>query len=219
VNFGRRWRVPKLVLAIPGSAEFLARAPGVWQKRTAIIKARFPSPLPLLNPPTSHPSSLPRAPALPRSLALSTVHFPCRVSRPAPRLVASRLASPRFGSCCCRVLARSRSSVRSVLLRRVVAYPPSTVARFESERGDRWRASARVERKKSAGLTTGDGRRGIDRANIGDQESARSLRGYNRDAAAGYNSDGYYRPTLPRINDADSWKIRLPVFSEGTGEL
>lgn len=30
-------------------------------------------------------------------------------------------------------------------------------------------AGARVERKKSAGLTTGDGRR-IDRANIGDQE-------------------------------------------------
>jgi len=120
VNFGRRWRVPKLVLAIPGSAEFLARAPGVWQKRTAIIKARFPSPLPLLNPPSlplpCHSLSRSRALALSRSLALSlsrslalsTVHFPCRV---ASRRVASRRVSPRFASLRLVLLPCARSLV------------------------------------------------------------------------------------------------------------
>lgn len=147
MNFGRRWRVPKLVLAIPGSAEFLARTPGVWQKRAAIIKAHHPS-TPLL---------------------------------PVPRRIYPRLTPLRFAFVVVllpRALARSfaRSLARSRFAgwRRI----PSSVyrSRSESERGDRrWCAQARGSNgKKSAGLTTGDGRR-IDRANIGDRER-RSLR-------------------------------------------
>lgn len=95
MNFGRRWRVPKLVLAIPGSAEFLARAPGVWQKRSAIIKAHSLRPAP-------------------------TRVAPCLAS---PRFTPLHLASPR--PTCRRCRAHTRSLTRSVPLRRVTAVPSS----------------------------------------------------------------------------------------------
>lgn len=193
MNFGRRWRVPKLVLAIPGSAEFLARAPGVWQKRAAIIKAHL-----------SHPRISPATP----------LHVPSRPvpSRPvasrheaSPRLPSPHLTSPHLTTppCYHRAAAHSlaRSPVRSVPLRRVAAgggvYPPPTttlspLARNRKGETARWRAQARGSNgKKSAGLTTGDGRR-IDRANIGDRESAR-VYGYNRERCSHDDGGGYTR--------------------------
>jgi hypothetical protein len=153
VNFGRRWRVPKLVLAIPGSAEFLARAPGVWQKRAAIIKARSPlSPLlpcsacsrlssPLLSlssPLLSAPLSSPLSPLLVSSRFVSS------------RLASPHLASPLASCCCCR--ARARSLTRPFARSRFAGwrYPPLQLPHARNRKGETAaaRASARVERKK-----------------------------------------------------------------------
>lgn len=213
MNFGRRWRVPKLVLAIPGSAEFLARAPGVWQKRTAIIKARSPlSPLlpcpacsrlssPLLSSPLRSPLFSPLSSPL-FSPLLSSCH-------PASsRLVSSRLSSS-LASCCCRARARARSLTRSLARSLGPASPGggtllSNCHTLGIGKGRPRRcAQARGSNgKKSAGLTTGDGRR-IDRANIGDRESAERVYGYNRDAAT---VTGYTR-LRPRVNDAPRRQI------------
>jgi len=246
VNFGRRWRVPKLVLAIPGSAEFLARAPGVWQKRAAIIKAN-PPPSPPHFPRLASPCPIPSRP-VPLHLAtklcraaplLTSPHVPLSIPllpAPLPLLPSPRLASPCHHAAAARSLARS--PVCSVPLRRVAAYPPPTLVARSLGIGKgrpRWRAQARGSNgKKSAGLTTGDGRR-IDRANIGDRESA-GVYGYNRERCS--HDDGWgYTTARTRANDVppnpggldyydfqhydenDSGSLSAPMTSRARGAL
>lgn len=132
---------------------------------------------------SSFPTSrAPPALASPLSTLLSSLLSP---------LLSPRLASPRLV-----LLLRARS----VPLRRVATVPSSDCHTLGIGKGRPWRrAQARGSNgKKSAGLTTGDGRR-IDRANIGDRESAERVYGYNCGDAA--HGDGLY-PARPRANDA-----------------
>lgn len=120
----------------------------------------------------------------------------------------------------------------------MAAYPPPTLVARSLGIGKgrpRWRAQARGSNgKKSAGLTTGDGRR-IDRANIGDRESA-GVYGYNRERCS--HDDGWgYTPARTRANDVppnpggldyydfqhydenDSGSLSAPMTSRARGAL
>lgn len=133
---------------------------------------------------------------------LSTPHFPRRASpRPVPsRCISRHEASPRLVSV---PLPRTRSLARPFARSRFAGWRrvPSSDSRRSLGIGKgrpRWRAQARGSNgKKSAGLTTGDGRR-IDRANIGDRESA-GVYGYITVRDAAHDDDGGYRNE--RVND------------------
>lgn len=169
MNFGRRWRVPKLVLAIPGSAEFLARASaGGMAEARGYNKGASPS--------------LPSFPHQP-NLASPRLASPCRAS---PRSAPLRLYRRRRRRCRApaRPLARSRfAGWCDGTLLPYIHRQQLGIGKGRPRDGARWRAQARGSNgKKSAGLTNGGWSSYRSRANIGDRERCRAD-GYNRDAA------------------------------------